>query len=290
MKYYIVYVGLSLASGALAASSSAPKENPEVTMTEGFTWVDPFTAETLANFSPSCDVLHTFPATQYTLHNLFTAQPNGLLNWAESLKKVFTGRPFPGGWDGLDAHLHNRNILMMKYSDVPIKVREWIENEERINGKGKGLFAVYPKAESMSHRVKETVKFADGEGGDREKDEDRVVIFAPGAIYGILPLWVAEGSGCEADLLDLEKYSEKAVDGGVISWPIRHTDPVKGRDIEFTIKAQVLRASESTPKSQCGAGKGDCQAESEVPGKLAAETPGTEATAEEEPVHAKDEL
>lgn len=276
MKYRIIYASLSLASGALAVGSSAPKEKPEVTMTEGFTWVDPFTAETLANFSPSCDVLHKFPAMQYTLHDLFTPQPSGLLNWAESLKQVFTGRPFPGGWDGLDEHLYNRNILMMKYSDVPIKVREWVENAERTSSEGKGLFAVYPKAESKSHRVNRPVDFAAGEGGDRNKDEDRVVLFAPGAIYGILPLWVAEGSECEADLLDLEKYSEKAVDGGVISWPISHTDPGQGRDIEFTIKAQVLKASEA--------------AKSKVSEEPTAKVAGTKAAAEEESTHDKDEL
>jgi hypothetical protein len=33
----------------------------------------------------------------------------------------------------------------------------------------------------------------------RARDPNRVVIFAPGAVYEVLPLFVAEGSGCEGE-------------------------------------------------------------------------------------------
>jgi hypothetical protein len=42
-----------------------------------------------------------------------------------------------------------------------------------------------------------------GEGGGQQQleeevaDKDKIVVFPAGAIYEILPLWVAQGSGCE---------------------------------------------------------------------------------------------
>jgi len=49
-----------------------------------------------------------------------------------------------------------------------------------------------------------------------------------------------------AALLDLSKYSSKISDGGVVGWPTSHTeaDRKKGmRNIEFTVKAQVLKSA-----------------------------------------------
>lgn len=45
------------------------------------------------------------------------------------------------------------------------------------------------------------------------------------------------------DLLDLERYSAEPVDGGVVAWPVHHSEPNRatGRaDITFEVKAQVL--------------------------------------------------
>ena len=89
----------------------------------------------------------------------------------------------------------------MKYSDVPIAVREWIEDNERTEDSAlKGLFAVYNRA-AEGARPKETVVVAATPSpipeSERKADEERVVIFAPGALYETLPLWVAEGSGCD---------------------------------------------------------------------------------------------
>ena len=44
-------------------------------------------------------------------------------------------------------------------------------------------------------------------------------------------------------LMDLSKYSAKLADGGVIAYPINYTGPKRSdgkRDIEFTVKAEVL--------------------------------------------------
>ena len=61
------------------------------------------------------------------------------------------------------------------------------------------------------------------------------------------------GSGNEltalglAELLSLENYVDKPVDGKVVAWPTDRTDPDREGekpDIEFTIQAQVLRETE----------------------------------------------
>jgi hypothetical protein len=88
---------------------------------------------------------------------------------------------------------------MMEYSDLPIPVREWIEDQERDEGPGKGLFAVYEKPTGADDKILNVVKFP-SKGmapGLRPLDQKKVVLFAPGAVYDILPLWVAEGSKCK---------------------------------------------------------------------------------------------
>ncbi|KAJ2905552.1 hypothetical protein MKZ38_005196 [Zalerion maritima] len=271
---------LSLAAGALAVGPASPPGKAKVTRVDNFKWTNPFTSSLAESFSASCSSAKTFAATEYTLHDLFNPQPKGLLNWAESLKRIFTGRPFPGDWEGKDPHQYGRHLLKMKYSDVPIAVREWIENEEMNAGEGKGLFAVYPKQDSASHRINEPVAFKEGEI-DRAGDEGKVAIFAPGAVYDILPLWVAEDSDCQDTLLDLSKYTQGAADGAVVSWTTDHTDPdmrSNKRDMVFTIKAEVLEAKPA-------AGKSVAEEAKEETSETAAEGKAVEETAE-----AKDEL
>jgi len=48
-------------------------------------------------------------------------------------------------------------------------------------------------------------------------------------------------------MLDLAKYSEKLADGGVVGFPVKHSNAKRSqnkRDIEFEIKAQVLKLNE----------------------------------------------
>lgn len=88
---------------------------------------------------------------------------------------------------------------MMEYSEVPIPVREWIEDHERTDGEGKGLFAVYEKPVDADDKIRNVVKFA-SKGmtpGLRPLDKKKIVLFAPGAVYDILPLWVADESSCK---------------------------------------------------------------------------------------------
>lgn len=235
---------------------------------------NPFESKDLSKFTPSCTTSRTFQAKEYTLDDLAEEPPRGLLPYRDALKEVFSAREYPGSWDGIDPHGYDRTLLTMQYSDVPLKVREWIEEQEREGGgegekekEGKGLYAVY-KVPIPGTRALHTVKIPKETPVSEEwraRDEDRLVMFAPGALYEMLPIWVAEGSMCEGEcssfsalcirnqgepvltttesLMDLSKYSAKLADGGVIAYPINYTGPKRSdgkRDIEFTVKAEVL--------------------------------------------------
>lgn len=166
-------------------------------------------ASSPTRFVPTCSSQRTFRATEYLLDDLQELPPQGLIPWVEALRKVFTNRQYPGSWDGVDPHGYDRNMLMMEYVDVPLKVRRWIEEEEwSETGKGKGLFAVLAKADvEKGEKIVETAtslrekKKPENEEEEEEEwrrgDGSRVVIFAPGAVYENAPLWVAEGSECE---------------------------------------------------------------------------------------------
>ncbi|EGZ68756.1 hypothetical protein NEUTE2DRAFT_159389 [Neurospora tetrasperma FGSC 2509] len=209
-------------------------------------------------FVPTCSAQRTFRATEYLLDDLQELPPLGLIPWVEALRKTFTNRPYPGSWDGVDPHGYDRNMLMMEYVDVPIKVRRWIEEEEW--REGKGLFAVLAKADvekgenvvatatSLREKKPET---EEEEREWREGDVNRVVIFAPGAVYENAPLWVAEGSECEEALSDMTKYTAKPTDGAVVAYPVDKTRANRAedkREMEFTIKAQVLKVDDSVPE------------------------------------------
>lgn len=75
-------------------------------------------------------------------------------------------------------------------------------------------------------------------------DENKILVFPGGAIYEILPLWVANGSGvCERELHNLPKYKHQAQDHCVIAWVTDHTKPHRDlgkRDMQFTIEAMAV--------------------------------------------------
>ncbi|TQN69913.1 hypothetical protein CSHISOI_05431 [Colletotrichum shisoi] len=255
----------------LASAASAfqigkpPVPQAKTTMTDNFPWRNPFTAETAAAYAAACEAEATFPAAQHTLHDLFDAPPAGLAPWGDGLKAFFSGREYPGGWAGLDRHMYDRNLLVMRYADMPLRVREWIEGQERAvdgdgDGDGKGLFAVFdaPAAvEGGGLKVAERVAFPDDDAAaasdvDRALDAARVAIFAPGALYPVLPLFVAEGSDCESTLADLANYQAVPRDGAVVAWPVSHSRPDvdnNRRDIKFTVKARVLKLKEDATEN-----------------------------------------
>lgn len=174
-----------------------PKVAP--TKLDNFTWADPFPRLAALDPAPaaSCETTRSFAASEYQLHDLHEAEPLGLAPYGDALKHIFGGRDYPGGWHGVDAHGYERILLKMEYKHVPVKVRDWIAEQERSsNKKNKGLYAVYDKPKK-AQRVMGTADLDEEQDQDRVWDAQRIVIFAPGAIYENLPLWVAEGSGCE---------------------------------------------------------------------------------------------
>ncbi|KAI5919027.1 hypothetical protein F4810DRAFT_714870 [Camillea tinctor] len=231
-----------------------------------FPWTNPFNRTSLASYTPACIATATFTANEYLLDDLPDAPPKGLSPYAGALKRVFDGRRYPGSWEGYEPVGIDRKMLEMGWGDVPGRVREWVAQQEGMGGEGEGegevdrpVVAVFRRTrqimpEGVWRGESSTVGLrplgaSDGEvprEGEEEKEgeQEKVVIFAPGVMYPILPLWVAEGSECESTLLDLSKYSHELVDGGVVAWITKHTKArrAKGRrDVEFTIEARVLK-------------------------------------------------
>ena len=196
MKFSVVPATLALVgSSAAAIQSKPPPNNITPHLVDGWVWSDPFPAAKASAFEPSCEAVKHFFALEYTLHELMEEPPNGLKPWAGGLKKLFKQREYPGGWSGYDRHGYERAIMKMDYTDVPLALREWIEEQERTDGEGKGLYGVFKKPSDETEEI-ESVLEKPAEL-DRKQDEDKVVIFAPGAIYHVLPLWVAETSDCK---------------------------------------------------------------------------------------------
>lgn len=177
---------LLLASLATTTTAIGMKPSPTPDKPATFRWKYPFSDEAMAAWSPVCTATKAFDAREYTLHNLAAPFPDGLGDWEEGLREFFGGREYPGGWGGWDKHLHDRSVVSMEWADVPGRVKTWIGEQEESEGEGKGLFAVFDK------------KAGEGKEGV-EGDEGKIVIFAPGALYEVLPLWVADGSECEGE-------------------------------------------------------------------------------------------
>ncbi|KAL2192806.1 hypothetical protein P885DRAFT_72672 [Corynascus similis CBS 632.67] len=257
MKWNALLAATWLASTTTAIGPASPHTPPRLhgiaEKMKGWRWPDPF--KSLAEqegdrFTASCEAEASFRAWEHPLDDLSVEHSKGgLLAYRDALKSVFAKREYPGSWDGVDPHGYDRKLLIMDYETLPLRVREWIEHQERTGGSGEGLFAIYPRP-APGTRVMNTVKIPKEVPVDqewRDKDNRRVVLFAPGAIYESLPLWVAEGSECEEQLSDLSKYSSELVDGGVIAYPVEHSRPgasPRQREIEFKIKAQVLKLKE----------------------------------------------
>jgi hypothetical protein len=244
----ITAAALLLASSTNAMFGKKPPPKPDAEVVGSFKWNNPFESSAISNYEASCGATNTFSAYEYTLHDLMKAFPKGLGAWAPGLKALFSERQYPGSWGGWDKHLHDRSIILMEYKDVPYEVRQWIEEQSRTDGPGKGLFGVFVKPTEEEETVDEMVSFPAAAEIDREKDADKVAIFAPGALYEVLPLWSAGTSDCKDDLLDLSKYKTTPEDGAVVSWPENAAPEEK--KMTFVVKTQLLKSKLIDPSSQ----------------------------------------
>ncbi|KAK4139264.1 uncharacterized protein C8A04DRAFT_40860 [Dichotomopilus funicola] len=258
MKLDALVAATFLATTAQAVGPNGPGEQRltgEPEKLANWRWPNPFTSDAHKQFTPSCEATAKFDAEQYILEDLSEQEPIGLLAFRDALKEVFSTREYPGSWEGIDPHGYDRVLLQMAYDEIPLAVREWHEHQERTDGEGKGLFALYPRP-APGTRVMHTItipKEVPVPEEWRERDNTRVLLFSPGAVYETLPLWVAEGSDCEATLRDLSLYTGELSDGGVVAYPVTHTTPnrkQKRRDIEIEIKAQVLKKNVEQGEAQ----------------------------------------
>jgi hypothetical protein len=189
MKLSIIASQLILLAAAAKAAETAAGEEPP------FKWPSPFKLEALKEYEATCESSVTLQASEYQLHDLYESAPAGLWNWADALKVFFGGQEYPGSWEGLDPHRYDRHVLKMEYADLPREVRDWIAL------KGQKLFAVYEKPKGEWKKVESQAKppktRAAGQPDEDEDDLDKkVIIFAPGALYEVLPLFAAKGSAC----------------------------------------------------------------------------------------------
>jgi hypothetical protein len=187
-------------SGSETQSKSAPSASSTPAVVPGFKWSDPYNGDGAAlpsvpsGFRATCETVATFAATEHLLRDLKKPLPLGLSPWAESLKTFFGGRPYPGSWDGADISGLTREVIVMEYKAVPKAVRDWIdEKRQEEEGNDKYLFGVYGKPRKSNEKILRQAKIGEHE------DHEKIILFAPGALYEILPLWVAEGSGCDGE-------------------------------------------------------------------------------------------
>ncbi|TLS29036.1 hypothetical protein PpBr36_00887 [Pyricularia pennisetigena] len=228
----------------------------------GWRWEKPWPHDdsSLMQFDELCRASAAFPAQQYKFSDL-DADP-AVRPYGPAIRDLATGRVYPGSWDGVNVKGPQRDVLLVDWARVPRLARGWIQAQlETEDGRSRHFFRVVSKkvekkagggggggSSGVVVVVEEEgiVDFSESLAGS--KDEDKVLITAPGELYQFLPLWVAEGSKCEDTFKDLTNYvATRAKDTCVIAWPTDHSRPLLeqgSKDINFTIEARLVRETE----------------------------------------------
>lgn len=196
-------LGLLLqAATAVLAWDHLDRSHPSRRTLHSFRWTRPFLDLDLAagddkasgkngldrdvpgGFHISCLAVSSFPAKQYTAADLRRPYPDGLEAWAPMLEHSVEDRTYPGGWEGDELKGDDKLLLLMELTDVPATVRAFVEHKDMDGHSAKRWhFSVLDKP---------------GAAPDSAAAGDKVMIFAPGALYDILPLWVADNSRCRS--------------------------------------------------------------------------------------------
>ncbi len=186
------------------------KSNPEIeeaTFLVDFKWHNPFHRDediVTRHFDPDCEATGTVHAMQYKFKDLDVDLPGGLAPWKDALQP-FLARDYLGSWEAIDPGGANRDLLMMEYHDVPAPVREWVEEQHRIPYNDKiWLMGIFGKPKTPEGGGKPVADAISADKFDEVPAKDKVLIFAPGAMYEILPLFVAKNAkspGCEGEYL-----------------------------------------------------------------------------------------
>lgn len=186
----------------------------------GWRWEKPWPHDDspLMQFDELCRASATFPARQYKLSDL-DADPAARA-YAPAVRDLATGRVYPGSWDGVNVKGPRRDVLLVDWARVPRLARGWIRAQlETEDGRSRHFFRVVEKqAEKMpglggggSGVVVEGVVDS-SQSLEGSRDEHKVLITAPGELYQFLPLWVAEGSKCEGEILFSFSFSFSSFD------------------------------------------------------------------------------
>ncbi|SPO01458.1 uncharacterized protein DNG_04131 [Cephalotrichum gorgonifer] len=210
---------------------------------DNFAWKNTMPADggSLGGYN-SCETAANFTATQYKVTDIYKPRPEGLAPWATVVNGILMSRFYPGAWQGVNYKGGERDVVMMEYKDVPQAVRVWVEEQLKDEAQRKKRWlTVLRKSKAVDDMVT----------GDENLEvlpaEEKVMIFAPGEIYDSLPLWVAQGSKCEAELKNLSKYVPYHQDDAVIAWAQPITLPDRengGRDLSFSVEAKYIRETE----------------------------------------------
>ncbi|KAH8886646.1 hypothetical protein GQ53DRAFT_596282, partial [Thozetella sp. PMI_491] len=213
---------------------------------KGFKWSCPFPADGShpMGFEVKCEAKASFFAKQFQLKELQHPSP-----WAMAVETFVSWHPYAGSWNGEDLGDSNRVYIMVEYKDVPPAVRDWIDATHSDPDTSKDSWWQYAIIDKPNRDTGADAAIANPH--HEVPDEERVLFFAAAALYETAPLWVAKGSKCEDEMLNLSKYHPDARDEAVIAWPYpgeTYTpDFTRIRQhIKFDIKAQQLSETEHT--------------------------------------------
>lgn len=237
-------------------------ENPIVSH---WNWHRPFPdhGDPPMGFETKCNVVKKFHARNYRLGDLRNGESHPLYPFSDAIEKYIAGRTYPGSWDGVDHGGMQRDLLMMEWRELPVYVRKWIEDNEmrrpEMDDGRTWRFMVFQKKPKkvVAATATETapLRAVPTEGAasstwtlPQVADRDKVVFFAPGQLYPILPLFNAKGGGkCEDSFSDLSRYVPAAKDDSVVAWPFEHSKPdhEHGKvEVYFKIRTEHVLESE----------------------------------------------
>ena len=196
----------------------------EYGVVDTFRWSRPFPEDGTdpGGYHVHCKADGKFHAKMYKLSDLLDEPPSGLKPWRYGIEEFLEKRKYPGSWDGVDHKEQDREIVVMEYTDVPEPVRHWIEEQqkdtENPKNEKKWLFGVFPKPKKEDEQIHHTVG-AEPTGIPQDAlhqvkkevvpDKEKIVVFAAGAVYEVLPLWVSKGSNCERESPSPKRQPQK---------------------------------------------------------------------------------
>ncbi|CAK7203978.1 hypothetical protein SEUCBS139899_006728 [Sporothrix eucalyptigena] len=270
MKSTIASIALALLVQAVGPTHAYEKNGKhfinwdahEFPIVDHWNWHRPFPdhGEPPMGFETKCNVVKKFHARNYRLGDLRNGEDHPLYPFSDAIQRHIAGRTYPGSWDGVDHGGMQRDLLMMDWRELPVYVRQWIEREEmkrpdRDDGRQWRFMVFQKKPKKSGATATAPLKAIPTEGADvstwtlpEVSDRDKVVFFAPGQLYPILPLFNAKGGGkCEDSFSDLSRYVPAAKDDSVVAWPFEHSKPDREHgkaEVYFKIRAEHVLESD----------------------------------------------